>query len=182
MKIRLNHPDKDRDGSLDHPTMDPAAQEKYGNEDEHMQEAIADFPADVGNDIGQFSEDQSNTYPPFPKVTEQVGGEDAPNAAQRGGSGPRIDDLGVDDLQDLPRNQDLAAIDEFTKDIGDRPLFDRSIENLDVGEEETDIETGQEDTRRGRDARLPQKEDQLADEESEIYDVSIDGPGTRDLH
>jgi len=179
MKIRLNHPDKDRDGSLDHPTMDPAAQQKYANEDEHTQEATAGFPADVGNDHGQFSEDQGNTYPPFPKVTEQAGGEDAPNAAQSGGSGPRVDDLGVDDLQDLPRNNDLGAIDEFTQDIGDRPLFDRSIENIDVGVEEADSETG---TRRGRDSRLPQKEDQLADEESEVYDVSIDGPGTRDLH
>jgi hypothetical protein len=64
--------------------------------------------------------------------------------------------------------------------MGDRPVFDRSIENIDIGE--TDIETGMENTRPGKNARLPQKEDQLADEESEVYDVSIDGPGTRDLH
>lgn len=181
MKLRLNHPDKDKDGSLDHPTMDPASQHKYATEDEHTPEPTADFPADVGNDIGQYSEDQSDVYPPFPKVTEQAGGDDAPNAAQNGGSGPRIDDLGIDDLQDMPRNQDMTAIDEYTNDMGDRPLFDRSIENIDVGEE-NDIETGKEDTRRGRNARLPQKEDQLADEESQVYDVSIDGPGTRDLH
>lgn len=181
MKLRLNHPDKDRDGSLDHPTMDPASPHKYATEDEHTQEATADFPADVGNDIGQFSEGQGNTYPPFPEVTEQAGGGDAANAAQNGGSGPRIDDLGIDDLQDVPRHQDLSAVDEYTNEMGDRPLFDRSIENIDVGEE-TDIGTGEEDKRRGRNARLPQKEDQLADEESQVYDVSIDGPGTRDLH
>lgn len=136
MKILLNRPDKDRDGSIDHPSMDPARTHDFPNE-EVPQEAIADFPADVGNDIGQFSEDQGNTYPPFPHVTAEAGGVEAPNAAQRGGSGPRIDDLGIDDLQDVPRNQDLAAIDEITRDMGDRPVFDRSIENIDIGEEGT---------------------------------------------
>lgn len=181
MKIRLNHPDKDKDGSLDHPTMDPMAKQKYVDEDEPAQEAVADFPADVGNDIGQFSEDQNQTYPSFPDATAEAG-RDALNAAQRGGSGPRIDDLGIDDLQDLPREQNLAAIDEFTKDMGDRPLFDRSIENIDVEDSASDANTAEEDS--GLDsAALPgEKEDQLADEESGIYDVSVDGPGTRDLH
>jgi hypothetical protein len=180
MKIRLNQPDKDRDGSIDHPSMDPSRKHHFPNEDERAEEASADFPADVGNDMGQYSEEQGNSYPPFPSTTEEAGGIEVLNAAQQGGSGPRIDDLGIDDLQDVPRDQDLAAIDEYTQDMGDRPVFDRSIENTDIGE--TDIETGMENTRPGKNARLPQKEDQLADEESEVYDVSIDGPGTRDLH
>jgi hypothetical protein len=90
-----------------------------------------------------------------------------------------VDDLGIDDLQDEPHEPDLEAIEAFTQDIGDIPVFDRSIENIDVGEPETDVEASEEDTRNDR---LPEKEDQLAEEESEVYDVSIDGPGTRDLH
>lgn len=179
MKIRLNHPDKDKDGSLDHPTMDPMAKEKYLDEDEHTQEATADYPADVGNDIGQFSEAQNVTYPPFPEVNAEG---NTVNAAQQGGAGPRIDDLGIDDLHDIPRDQDLAAIDEFTSDMGDRPLFDRSIENIDVGDTGNDTEAADEDAPAEGSTRLPEKEDQLADEESGVYDVSVDGPGTRDLH
>lgn len=182
MRIRLNQPDRDRDGSIDQPSMNPAHKHKLPNEDERAQEATADFPADVGNDHGQFSQAEGNTYPPFPDVTEEAGGDDASNAAQYGGTGPRIDDLGVDDLQDQPHEPDLAAIDEFTEDMGDRPVFDRSIENIEINPPETDVEASREDTRPGRYARLPEREDQLPDEESKVYDESMDGPGTRDLH
>ena len=178
MKIRLNHPDKDRDGSLDHPTMDPMAKQKYVDEDEPTQEATADFPADVGNDIGQYSDEQPQPYQASPDGNVEM----AATAAQHGGSGPRIDDLGIDDLQDLPREQDLAAIDEFTRDMGDRPLFDRSIENIEVDDAGNASAAADEDDSTDSDTGLAEKEDQLADEESGIYDVSMDGPGTRDLH
>lgn len=182
MRIRLNQPDEDKDGSIDHPSMDPSQRHKRPNEDEHAQDATADFPADVGNDHGQFSDDESDSYPPFPRTTDKAGGDQARNAAQHGGSGPRVDDLGIDDLQDVPHEPDLAAIDEFVEDMGDRPVFDRSIENIDTDEQETDVEANKEDNRSGRNARLPDKEDQLMDEESKVYDESMDGPGTRDLH
>lgn len=178
MKIRLNHPDKDRDGSLDHPSMDPTRSHQYPNEDDRTHEAIADFPADVGNDLGQFSEEEGHTYPAFPDVAAEAGGDNVPNAAQRGGSGPRVDDLGIDDLQDQPHEVDMEAIDEYTEDMGDRPVFDRSIENIDLDTPET----GKEDNRPGKNDRLPEKIDQFVEEESKVYDVSIDGPGTRDLH
>jgi hypothetical protein len=180
MRIRLNQPDRDRDGSIDHPSMYPSRQHRHRDEDGHAQET-ADFPADVGNDIGQFSREHGQTYPLFPDATDEAGGEEVRNAAQHGGDGPRVDDLGIDDLQDVPHQPDLAAIDEYVEDISDRPVFDRSIENIEIGEE-TDIETGREDRQPGRSARLPEKEEQLADEESGVYDESMDGPGTRDLH
>lgn len=182
MRIRLNQPDRDRDGSIDQPSMDPSRKHKFPNEDERAQDATSDFPADVGNDLGQFSQEEGNTYPPFPKVSEEAGGDEVHNAAQRGGTGPRVDDLGMDDLQDIPHEPDLAALDEFTEDLGDRPVFDRSVENIDLDEPRTDVEANKEDTRPGRNARLPAREDQLADEESKVYDESLDGPGTRDLH
>lgn len=192
MRIRLNHPDKDKDGSLDHPTMDPAQKHKYAeDEDANRQVAdftadaendVADFPADVGNDLGQFTQAEGDDYPPFPKVTEEAGGIGARNAAQHGGSGPRVDDLGIDDLQDIPHEPHLEAIDEFTEDMGDRPLFDRSIENIDPDEQPSDMEANKEDTRPGRDVRLPERKEQFMKEESKVYDESMDGPGTRDLH
>lgn len=182
MRIRLNQPDRDRDESIDQPAMDPSRKHKFPNEDERAQDATSDFPADVGNDLGQFSQEAGNTYPPFPKVSEEAGGDEVHNAAQRGGTGPRVDDLGMDDLQDIPHEPDLAALDEFTEDLGDRPVFDRSVENIDLDEPRTDVEANKEDTRPGRNARLPAREDQLADEESKVYDESLDGPGTRDLH
>lgn len=176
MKIRLNHPDRDKDGSLDHPAMGATQLHHYSIEDAHAQEAVADFPADVGNDLGQYSEDEGHTYPSFPDVANQAGGEDVLEAAQRGGSGPRVDDLGIDDLHDQPHEIDLEAIDEYVEDIGDKPMFDRSIENIEVETPTENIETGAEGV------RLPEKIEQLAEEESEVYDVSMDGPGTRDLH
>ncbi|HEU4708786.1 MAG TPA: hypothetical protein VFS17_05690 [Methylophilaceae bacterium] len=193
MKIRLNHPDKDKDGSLDMPSLDPSRKHKYPEEDDADLQAVedfpsdpdndvADFPADVGNDLGQYTEDEGHSYPPFPRVTREAGGADASNAAQHGGSGPRVDDLGTDDLQDQPNDNGLEAVNAFMEDRDGIPVFDRSIENIDVNEPETDVEAGTEDTRQGRDQRLPEKEDQLAEEESEVYDESIDGPGTRDLH
>jgi hypothetical protein len=193
MKIRLNHPDKDRDGSLDMPSMDPARKYKYPQDEGAERQAVedfpadeendtAEFPADVGNDLGQYSEQEGHTHPPFPEVTADAGGENARNAAQHGGSGPRVDDLGLDDLQDRPHEANLEAIDEYMEDRDGTPVFDRSIENITVDEPETDVEANKEDTRPGRNARLPEREDQLADEESKVYDESIDGPGTRDLH
>ena len=181
MKIRLNHPDQDKDGSLDHPTMDPAAQQKYANDDETSLDVAADFPADVGNDIGQFSLGQGVTYPPSQLSEESIEADEV-TAAQDGGAGPRLDDMGIDDLQDLPRSQDLAAIDELTQEIGDRPLFDRSIENLDVGDTEDDGSGSEDDDFDDDSIRLTEREDQLPDEESQVYESSIDGPGTRDLH
>lgn len=180
MKIRLNHPDKDRDGSLDHPSMDPARKHQYPNGDSQVQDAMADFPADVGNDMGRFSEEEGQTFPTFPDASAEAGRGNVRNAAQRGGSGPRVDDLGIDDLQDQPHEVDMQAIDEYTEDMGDRPVFDRSIENIDLDMPQN--EAGKEDTRPGKDDRLPEKVDQFAEEESKVYDVSIDGPGTRDLH
>ena len=193
MKIRLNHPDKDRDGSLDMPSLDPARQHKYPEDDEAKRQAVenfpadeesdtAEFPADVGNDLGQYSEAEGHTHPTFPELSADAGGENARNAAQHGGEGPRVDDLGLDDLQDIPRESGLEAIDAFMEDRDGTPVFDRSIENITVDEPETDVEASKEDRRPGRDARLTEREDQLSVEESEVYDQSMDGPGTRDLH
>ena len=125
----------------------------------------------------QFSEEEGHTFPAFPGAAAIA---DGGNAAQRGGDGPRVDDLGIDDLQDQPHEVDMQAIDEYTEDMGDRPVFDRSIENIDL--DTPQAEAGKEDTRPGKNDRLPEKIDQFAEEESKVYDVSIDGPGTRDLH
>lgn len=143
MKIRLNHPDKDKDGSLDMPSLDPTNKGEY------------------------------------PDAAEEASA-DSRNAAQSGGDGPRIDDIGVDDLQDRPREVDLEAIDKYMRDRGDTPVFDRSIESLDVGEDDTGVESAGE---AGRDEEIHfTDEGQLENEESRVYDESIDGPGTRDLH
>jgi hypothetical protein len=74
MEIRLNKKDRDHDGSLDPPSMDPSKSDKFANLGEKKQDASAEFPADVGNDLGQYTENEGHTYPPFPEVTAEAGG------------------------------------------------------------------------------------------------------------
>jgi hypothetical protein len=148
------------DGSLAMPDMNPASTHDENDEDENR--SAADYPADVANDIGQASGETTI--------------EDL--TAQNDGDVPRIDDLGIDDLQDQPHKAD---VDKLTANVReDRPLFDRSVEDTAdfagaAGESDED------DGKDENEERLPE-EDELGEEESRVYDISLDGPGTSDLH
>lgn len=132
------------------------------------------FSAEASDDIGQLS---SEGYPFAEELSAEVGLHDE-NAAQHGGSGPRIDDLGIDDLAnespeggDLDKN--LSTLQELNRK--DMPLFDQSIENRNPDEPDGEnpnplnikkTETGADDP---------------GGENSTLYNVSLDGPGTEDL-
>ena len=86
---------------------------------------------------------------------------------------------GTADLQDAPPNSNSLALDDLqgkaklgTNDV---PVFDRSIENRN-----TDL--ADMDERRPDDDDEPSVgKDELSEEDRRVYDISIDGPGTRDL-
>lgn len=108
--------------------MSTPAQQKASSRPEPMAEdAVADFPAEAANDVGQVS---SEHYPFSTELSDEAGPNEE-NAAQFGGDGPRVDDLGYADLQD--RGPDEAKLQENLSAMQqlhsqDTPLFDQSMQ------------------------------------------------------
>lgn len=166
-----------RDGSLAMPDTSPSSPTKFVDEDAGDENrAIADFPADQANDLGQVSEEVSSD--------EFV--------AQNGGDGARLDDMGIDDLQDQPHEIDVEALTASARE--DVPVFDRSIEDTadlpgaemeavaeDDSAEDEAVADANDESAEEEDGTLLE-EDELSEEEPRVYDVSLDGPGTSDLH
>lgn len=142
---------------------------------ENQQGRAADFPARSADDMGQLYEEQSEGYPFSEKLSEAVGPQ-GENAEQNGGSGPRIDDLGFGDLQDRDEleKKDLPMMDALART--DMPVFDQSIDNEDPDQPPASKRSKKADDTAGV------GEDPLSDEDLRPYDVSLDGPGTSDLH
>ena len=164
MAIQHNQPNQDK--------RRPETPDLQNNPDAEASAEL--FSADAADDIGQLS---SEAYPFSETLSAEVGLHDE-NAAQHGGSGPRIDDLGIDDLVnenpeegDLDKN--LSTLHELDKK--DMPLFDQSMENRNPDEPD-----GKNPTPRNI-KRTETGEDDSEGENSTLYDVSLDGPGTEDL-
>lgn len=158
---------------LDQPSLDPA---QHSNEAKHHHEPAAEFPAEAADDMGQLLSEQDDGFP-FSEELSDAAGPQGENAAQRGGSGPRIDDLGISDLRDKDGlgKQDLPMLNELART--DLPLFDQSLDNRDPDEPGN----------RGRPEQVVRPEDrpganpEALDEGIRPYDISLDGPGTDDL-
>lgn len=158
---------------IEQPSMDPA---QHSNEAKHHHQPAAEFPAEGADDMGQLWAEQEDSYPFSEELSEEAGPE-GENAAQRGGSGPRLDDLGIGDLSDKDglSKQDLPMLNKLART--DLPVFDRSLNERDPDEPDNGSRPEQvvkpEDMSEGNPEAL--------DEDIKPYDISLDGPGTDDL-
>lgn len=164
---------------IDHPPMDPMKRDQSpvaANPKEYQEPGI-EFPGEGADDLGQLWEERGEGYPFSEQLSDEAGAE-GENAEQHGGSGPRIDDLGISDLRDKdePDKADLSMLDEIGRT--DLPVFDQSLNNRDPDQPD-------QVSRKGRNAsKNPRRgvgKDKLSSEDLRPYDVSTDGPGTADL-
>lgn len=159
---------------MDMPSMNPMKpdESRTAPDSKDYREPAAEFPAQGANDLGELWQERSDG-PQFSAQLTDEAGENNDNAEQTGGNGPRIDDLGYSDLSDKQElgKADLPAIDKLART--DQPLFDRSLDNRNPDEPEPDPHHP--------DAKRVGK-DKLSGEDLRAYDVSVDGPGTSDLH
>ena len=158
---------------IEQPSMDPAQQ---SNEAKHHHQPAAEFPAEAADDMGQLWAEQEDSYPFSEELSEEAGPE-GDNAAQRGGSGPRLDDLGIRDLSDKDElgKQDLPMLNKLART--DLPVFDRSLDERDPDEPDNGDRPDQTAKLEDR----PEANPEALDEDITPYDISLDGPGTDDL-
>lgn len=159
---------------IEQPSLDPA---QHSNEAKHHHEPAAEFPAEAADDMGQLWAEQEDSYPFSEELSEQAGPQ-GENAAQRGGSGPRIDDLGISDLGDKQGlgKQDLPMLNKLART--DLPLFDRSLDERDPDQP---ANGGDRPDQAIKPEHRPEANPEALDEDIKPYDISLDGPGTDDM-